>query len=506
MREKAGQEEMKITESLARKILKARRKKRLKNQNNNESYGFDVRKILFKEQLDFVLDESKFATAVCSVRAGKTTSCAADLIQTALDNPWTTGLYITLARSSAKRIVWPELHKMKVLYNLDAQFNESELKMTFSNGSIIYCSGAATAPEMEKIRGMNNVILVYVDESQAFRSHLKGLVEDILVKRLYDTNGRCRLIGTPGPLLAGYFYEASQSPHWSHHAWTMHANKFLQEKSGMTADQLIAQDMKQQGVDINHPSIQRECFGRWILDTNALLLNYNQEINHYDQLPDGLYTYILGIDLGFDDADALSVLAYSDQSPITWLVEEIITENQLIGTLAEKIKKLNAQYNFRQIIADTGGVGKKVVETLIYQYSLVIDPADKKGKIADYNLLNNALRTGNFRARKDSRFAQDCNILKRDRDRSTPDKIIVEGHSDAVDSVLYAFAFSPAYDYVPPKFKAQPGTPEYILEQESLHKQAIVEKIQRDQALKDGKPIGLFKNKQGRDPWHDWED
>lgn len=440
------------------------------------------------------------------MRAGKTTACAADLIHTALENPGTTGLYITLNRRSAKRIVWPELRKMQLKYNIEAEFNESDLVMKFANGSLIYCSGANNTKEIEFFRGLNNVILAYVDESQAFRSHLKELVEDILVKRLYDTNGRCRLIGTPGPLLAGYFFEASHSIHWSHHAWTMHANRFLQEKSGKTADELIQQDMQQRGVDITHPSIQRECFGRWVLDTNALLLNYTPEVNHFDQLPEGLYNYILGIDLGFDDADALSVLAYNDQSPVTWLVEEIITPNQLIGTLADQIKRLDSTYKFRQIIADTGGVGKKVIETLIYQYSLVIDPADKKGKIADYNLLNNALRTGNFRARKESRFAQDCNILKRDREKSTPDKIIVEGHSDAVDSVLYAFAFSPAYDYVPPKFTAQPGTPEYIKEQEALHKQAIIEKIQRDQALKDGNSVGLYKNKNGRDPWHDWDD
>lgn len=472
----------------------------------NQTNRFDLRRFLFKEQLAFVTDPARFATAVCSVRSGKTTSCAADMINTCLTMPGTTSLYITLARSSAKRIVWPDLQKIIRDFKIEADCNQAELSISFENGSKIYCSGANTEAETEKLRGLSNVALAYIDESQAFRTHIKELVEDVIVKRLYDTNGRCRLIGTPGPIPTGYFYDCSKSPQWSHHAWTLHANPFIAKKSGMSVDQLIQQDMDRKGVTIDDPSIQRECFGRWVLDTNALLLEYSLDKNHFDSLPEGTYNYILGIDIGFDDADSLSVLAYSDQSPVTYLIEEIVTPNQLIGTLAQQIKDLDAKYKFRQIIADTGGLGKKIVETLIYQYSLLIDPADKMGKIADYNLLNNALRTGNFRAKKDTKFAQDCNILKRDRDKSTPDRTIVDGHSDAVDSVLYAFAFSPAYDYVPPKFKVLPGTEEYIKEQEDLHKQALREKIQRDQALKDGNHgITWVKDNQGMDPWHSWD-
>ena len=53
---------------------------------------FNLESFLFKEQLDLVRDPSKFATAVCSVRAGKTIACAADLIDTALTKPGTVGL------------------------------------------------------------------------------------------------------------------------------------------------------------------------------------------------------------------------------------------------------------------------------------------------------------------------------------------------------------------------------------------------------------------------------
>jgi hypothetical protein len=468
---------------------------------------FNIEEFLFKEQLDFVKDEARFATAVCSVRAGKTTACAADLINTAMTMPGTIGLYITLARSSAKRIIWPDLHKINRDFKLNATPNEQDLSMKFPNGSIIYCSGASNEPEIEKFRGLSNVALAYIDESQAFRTHIKELVEEILVKRLYDTNGRCRLIGTPGPIPAGYFYEASQSNKWSHHAWTLHSNTWIERKSGKSVNELIQQDMDRKGVTIDDPSIQRECFGRWVLDANSLLLNYDPLTNHYDSLPEDKYEYILGIDLGVRDSDALCLLAYSPASPVTWLVEEIVTPNQLTDDLAAQIRKLERTYGPMTMVADAGGLGLKVVEDLMARYNFYIHKAEKQGKMADYKFLNNALRTGMFRAKKTTKFAEDCNILEKDIDKSTPEKIVVKGHSDAVDAALYAFGHSPAYNYIPTKFKAMPGSPEYIKEQEDLHKQAIAERIKREQAFKDPNAgISFFpKDNFGRDPWNNWD-
>ncbi len=331
---------------------------------------FCLEDFLFKEQLALALDPAKFATAVCSVRAGKTVTCAADLLHTALTKPGTVGLYITLARSSAKRIIWPELHNLNRIYELEGVPNEQDLSFKFPNGSIIYCSGASDGTEIEKFRGLSNVALAYLDESQSFRAHIKELVEEILIKRLYDTNGRCRLIGTPGPIPSGYFYDASQSPKWSHHAWTLHANPWIEKKSGKTVAELIQQDCERKGVTLEDASIQRECFGRWVLDVNSLLLTYNPELNHYEELPKGNWTYILGIDLGVRDSDSLSLLAFSDTSPVTYLVEEIVTPNQLTDDLAKQIGSLSKRYPIGDMPTDAGGLGLKVVEDLKARYGL----------------------------------------------------------------------------------------------------------------------------------------
>lgn len=465
----------KLRPAEAKRLLEKRRAMALLDKNK-----FVLENFLFKQQLDFVRDPARYAVAVTSVRAGKTTSCAADLIDTALKNPGTIGLYITLTRASAKRIVWPELVKINNDYQLKGKMDQTQLSITFPNRSIIYCSGANTDTEIEKFRGLSNVILVYIDESQAFRSHIKELVEDIIVKRLYDTNGRCRLIGTPGPVPAGYFYEASQSPQWSQHHWTMHDNPFLFKKSGLTPHQLIMQDIERKGVTLEDASIQRECFGRWELDTDSLILEYNPAINHYDELPLGNYNYIMGVDLGYEDADAICVLAYSDKTPTTYLVEEVITERQGLAELEQQIIRLMQKYQILKIRADAGGLGKKIVEDIRMRKGIPLEAAEKTEKMSNYSFLNNALRSGNFKAKKTSRFAQDCNLLQKDRDKSTPERIVVAGHSDAVDATLYAFKDSPAYMYTPPVKLPDPGTPEwYVLEEERMRQRALDEILEQ---------------------------
>ncbi len=443
---------------------------------------FILRDFLFKEQLDFVLDPARFATAVCSVRAGKTTACAADLINTALVRPGTTELYITLTRVSAKRIVWPELHNINRQFELGGIANESDLSFRFpQTSSVIYLAGANNASEIEKIRGLSNVALAYVDESQLIRAFIKELIEDILAKRLYDTNGRCRMIGTPGPIPAGYFYESCMSSQWAHHGWTLHSNPWIQKKSGKTVADLIRQDCERKGVDINDPSIQRECFGRWVLDSNSLLLEFKPERNHYESLPQGKWSYILGMDFGYEDADAFAVLGWTDNSPNTFLVDELIAEKQTYEQMTANFEKLYKKYPICKVVADPGGGGKKLIESLRARYTIPMEVADKQGKIANYGLLNNALRTGRFFAKKESRFASDCNILEKDRDRSTPDKTVVKGHSDAVDATLYAFRESPAYAYTPPAAAPKPGSKEWAQAEEDRMREHLYKIIKEEQ-------------------------
>src|SRR6185312_16021474 len=125
---------------------------------------FNLARHLFDKQLAFVSDPSPFKIAVTTRRAGKTVACAADLTHTALSSPECIVLYITLSRKNAKRLVWPEFKKLNVKYQLGGEANESDLTMTFPNGSVVYVLGAADRSAIEDFRGLS-IKKVYLDES-----------------------------------------------------------------------------------------------------------------------------------------------------------------------------------------------------------------------------------------------------------------------------------------------------------------------------------------------------
>lgn len=434
-------------------------------------YGrkFNITQYLFDKQLAFVQDPSPFKSAVCSRRSGKTISCAAHLIDVAIKNKEVTCLYITLSRNNAKKIIWRELKKINDKYELKGSLDETELSISFPNGSMIYLSGAKDKSEIEKFRGLS-LKLCYIDECQSFRAYIQDLIDDIIAPALIDYAGTLCLIGTPGPIPTGYFHEcATVNINWTKHHWTFFDNPFIAEKAGISHQALLDRELKRRGVTINDPSIQREWFGKWILDSDSLLYKYNPKTSHFIELPNNKYNYVMGIDVGFKDADAICILAWSDDDPVTYLVEELITAKQGLTELVEQIEMFRKKYDVSKIVMDMGGLGLKMGEEMIRRHQIPVEPADKKRKMENIELLNDAMRSGKFKAKSASRFAQDSYLVEIDREKSKPDRIVVSDrfHSDIIDAVLYAFKLSPAYTYQVPTKKLYPGSKEWAETQEN---------------------------------------
>lgn len=459
---------MSLDKKTIAKAVAARRKAK------EQTSPFDISTFLFPEQLDFVRDQAPSKLAVCSRRSGKTIACAAHLIDTALNDPGVVCLYITLSRNNAKKIIWRELKKINRDYKLGGTENLSELSMSFENNSIIYLSGAKDTNEIEKFRGLA-IKLVYIDEAQSFREYIKELIDDVLSPALMDYSGTLCLIGTPSPIPTGYFHDCwdKKGSKWAKHSWTFWDNPYIIKKSKITHRQMLERELERRGVNADDPSIQREWFGKWVQDTESLLMHYDHTINHYDRLPQlpGIekYNYIMGVDLGYNDADAIAVIAWASSTPVTYLVEEIVTNKQGITELVTQIEGLTKKYDISKIIMDEGGLGKKIAEEIRRQRHIPIQGADKKLKMQNIAFLNDALRTKRFMAKRYSKFAQDCALVEIDRDKSTPDKIAVSSvyHSDIIDSVLYAFKESPAFTFEPTVSKAGPGTKEWAEQQQN---------------------------------------
>lgn len=449
---------------------------------------FTLDKFLFDKQLAFVKDPNPFKVAVCSRRAGKTVACAAHLIDTAIHNPKTISLYITLSRSNAKRIIWPEILELNRVYDLKGHPDNTELSIKFPNGSIIYISGANDKSEIDKFRGLP-IKLCYIDESQSFPSYIQELIDDVIAPALMDFAGSLCLIGTPGPVPAGYFHKCDvELDTWSSHAWNFFDNPFIPEKSGQTHQALLDRELERRGIQVNDATIQREWFGKWIMDSESLLLRYSEERNHFQELPKANWVYLMGIDLGFVDADAICVLAWSESTPVVYLVDEVVTQKQGISDLVQQIETLSNRYSISKMVIDEGGLGKKIAEEIRRRHHIPVHPADKLRKMENYALLNDALQRSHFKAKKTSRFANDSYLLEVDRDKTTPEKIRVKDsfHSDIVDAVLYAFKESPAYTYQPPIVKPKHGTQEWANQQVTEMEEAAVQYFENLEKAEEG--------------------
>lgn len=423
---------------------------------------FKLQDFCFKEQLAFILDPARFKAADCSRRAGKTVGIAADLIDTAQRFPDMACLYITLSRLNAKRILWRDLTAINADYALGAKENVAELTLTFPNGHVIYLSGAKDKSEVEKYRGFP-LKKVYIDEAQAFRAYIRELVDDVLAKSLYDFNGTLALTGTPPPIPAGYFHDCVHSDKWSRHSWNMLANPHIKRKSGREPLELILEDCERMGVTMDDPKIQRECWGKWSRDLNSLVLRWTAEKSGYTEEPFSReWQNVLGIDLGWSDADAIAVIGWPKEEPIAYLREESVKSKQGITELVAEIERLIGKYDPCSIVMDTGGLGKKIAEELRKRYALPIKAAEKTRKYEFLELLNDALRTGRFRARADSQFVHDSMLLQWDRDRSNGDKLVVSDvfHSDITDAALYGYREALHWLHVPEKLKPRPGSVE----------------------------------------------
>lgn len=442
---------------------------------------FNLDEICFKEQLDFIRDPNSWVTADCSRRAGKTEVCAYDLLDTAIRCRGVTCLYITLTRTNAERIVWAKLLDINKRYDLGGEPNISKLSLTFNNGSVIYLSGCADKSELDKFRGLA-LKLVYIDEVQSFKSFIKDLVDEVLGPALADYAGKLKFIGTPAPLQSGFFWEIINNKAYSHHHWTFWDNPFIAEKAGIPHDQILQRELQRRGVSLMHPSVRREWYGEWTVDTDSLVFQYNRDRNHYDLHPD-LTDYVIGIDFGTDDADAIAVIGWNKHKRECYLVEEFVKNGLSVSEIVAECDKLVKRFNPLKVVADTGANGKKIALEISKRTGVAVYAAEKQRKIEHITWLNDALRTNLFFARSDSRFAQDCSVVEWDYDKSTSDKLVIKDdpHSDICDAVLYGYVEALHWLSEPAPVKVNIKE-QWVQHTQKLMDDALENKIMRDKA------------------------
>jgi hypothetical protein len=430
------------------------------------------------KQRDFVLDPAKRLAAHAGRRSGKSHGHAARYMLTAIGNPGLVSVFIAISAARANDIIGRAFEVLGKSTGIVARPTKrsGQLYYEFANGHAVWAAGCKNRADAEKFRG-SPFCDIAVDEADSMRGHLEYLVEDVLEPCLLDYSGRLALTGTPGVTPAGYFHAVTTGEDgrtkWPTHNWTVLDNPYVAH-----AKAWLEAKCRELGLDPTSPSYMREWLGLWILDVESLCYPYAAVINAewapLDTATISDWRYVLGVDLGINDATAFVVLAYRPGLPNLHIVEAHAVEGLSPSGAAARVLAYRQQYLGIRVVADTGGQGKAFVTEWIQRFGIPAEPAMKLDVGGQIALVSGLLRSGTIRVHLPgaSELVAEWQALPFDEDR----KHHQEGYPDhCSDAARYAvLAACPAYkaDRDPP----EPGTAAHALMLASEHKARAFER------------------------------
>lgn len=430
---------------------------------------------LHPKQRAFVEDPAKSKAALCSRRAGKSWGIACWLLEGGFDDPGGLSVYVARSKGNARLIIWPALDQINQRYKLGLKLREidNQLMVQLPNGHRIWLAGAKDSSEVGKFRGPK-YRRVAIDEAQEYGAYLREMVAEVFEPALLDKDGELCLTGTPAPVPAGLFYEATTGdggPKWSTHTWTVLDNPHVSN-----AAEFLRRYREKYGIDENHPTYRREWLGEWVRDDGALVYPYSGALNAFDGvLPEGQYTYAIGVDLGVNDASAWVVAACRRGHPEVYVLEAWKKEGLIPSAVAAHCERFLKKYPNAQLVVDSGGLGKGYAEEMRQTYGIPAIPAQKNDKRGFQELVAGDLLAGVIRIDPHEKAARplldEIGILQWLPDKTAEDPRF-ENH--AADAFLYAVrALRPVYrpELDPPK----PGSPEWFAAERARERKAAQE-------------------------------
>ena len=451
-------------------VVRSREDEGPKKKKQKKSYILNLSRSLFKEQVDFIKDPSRRKAAICSRRSGKSYAAGRYLIQEALDCDNTVCVYIARTREAAKRILWTSLKQANQRYRLGIRFNNSDLIATFSNGSQIMFTGANDASDVDKLRGAAFSLAV-LDEAAFFNIDLKELVNEVLSPALLDRDGSLVMISTPNSACAGFFYDITEKGmyNFSVHRWTIKENPYMRH-----AVLRVQEDIDNGILNPADPAFKREYLGLWVRDDQDIVYAYSED-NLLKEMPESNdWEFVLGIDLGYHDATAFVVAAWSPDYPYLFFIDEHKEEKMLVSDVEQMIHKFMKTYNFSSIVMDTGGGSSRMVlETFRQRSSLPVKPAQKSGdKVGLMKMLNSDLQNQKIKVVKGMGLLKEWDSLQYNKSGTAEDRRYENHLSDAA---LYAWMESRHFLHETPEKYIEQGSPEWYKQLEDRMEQRLLD-------------------------------
>jgi hypothetical protein len=471
----------------------------------------------FKEQRGFIDDPSRLKCLFCTRRAAKSYTAALYMVETALAFPSSNCLFVGLTRQSAQDIILKDI--LKVIdnkYALGINFNKQSLDCTFPNGSVIRITGVdASEDEMNKLLG-KKYKLVCIDEGSLYTINLRHLVYDILGPAMADQEGTICLYGTSSNFTQGLFFDITNGKEqgWSVHRWSAHQNPHINWQKQL--DDIKAN----RPLYMETPQFRQWYLNEWVIERDKLVYKFGADRNLFKERPfPGAkgWNYVLGVDTGWEDDNAFVLGAYYEHDPVFYVLECFKKNHMYFDhddpslSVLKTIQKYASDVRYPGLRVIIDGANKQGVETMRMRSDIYFEYADKAGKVDHIEILNGDLVQAKVKFHEslcreliDEMMAL---VWKTEGDKIVyPKKEHPALPNHLCDALLYGWYNGYHFLFTESKKALMPGSAEYIKEQEDLHKQAIMERMQREQAQKS--PMGGMtwtKDRFGRDPWNSWD-
>lgn len=345
----------------------------------------------FPEQRAFVLDRSSRKAALTTRRAGKSNADAMIFFETDLRHPGCNMLYVGVSAETAIRILYKDClstHAKRLRCRL--RFNKQDGEITFPSGSKLYILGIdANEDEMRKAFGIKYAVAI-IDEAATYKVNLRTFVYDVLEPAVSDfEDGQIVLTGMPNNNTYSFFFEVTTGKEsgWSLHKWSSLDNPYMADKTRAKIATLSEAYKRT-------PGFKQMYLGEWAIDEDKLVYKFSEERNLVHSLPLAKFNYVLGIDLGWDDATAFVVLGYREFDRSTYVVHTYKRAGMLLAEVADYIKHVCKMYKIDKMVIDNAN--KQAVEDLKARFALPLEPADKVGKADFIGILNNDMIMGSI--------------------------------------------------------------------------------------------------------------
>lgn len=363
----------------------------------------------FKEQLDYIHDSALFKAALCTRRAGKTSAVAAEMAVDSQRYPGRVQAYCGLTKDSAQACIWhPDrdtgLEPLLDKYGIEYSFLKVPKVVEFANGSTIKFLGIdATPQEMKKSLG-GKVHRVVFDECQDYKQDVSKLIYEVFEPAATDYvnrgGGFIEMCGTPGEQMGEHLWwlitkhDESGNPAtdrldgWKVHEWSMASNPWMRDQFHARREEKRRRNPEFE----QDPGYRRQWLGKWVLELDTVVYRYDEKRNALtdqnlcEQLLNPMpgqrrWTYVLGADLGYVDASAFVVCAYSPTDHTFYVVESEKVTHTPISKLGKMMQDYVARFGVEQIVIDAGGgAGKLTAMSFAEDFGLPIVPAEKLGK------------------------------------------------------------------------------------------------------------------------------